>query len=619
MNNKGFTLTEILGVIVIISLLLILIVPGIINRINTSGDDAKDTENQIIFDATDQYINEHPSEYPPGKSGRYCITIQSLVDDGKLAAPVTDVTTGEDITHLSVMVTVYSTGNTDHELKEGAECDEISSLPMIDFIVEPSGSSWVKQRKVTIIYPNIEGNFEASHRIDGGTWTRDSTADNGGNIELTFTEIGKLEAQLKGDNIISSKINIINIDSEVPVIKDISTPSEWSNKNKTATATVYDGISGVKSYYLSKSNNTPAEDSSSWVDVNYSSGEKTINLTNLEEGTYYLWVKDKSGNISNSNDNNSFTIDNIDQTIPTCDITTNGNMGNNNWYKSNVELKLNHNDEGGSGITEYGITTSKTTSYNGKDTVTQTDDTEGIVYYGYVKDKAGNESKCTKTIKKDSTKPTLTYTLKLPNGSNYIQQTWSRSAITRTFSPKDNLSGVEKMQYRTNGSSTWYDEGNVDSWTSGEGINDAYFRVIDNAGNISDETHIILWVDWTPPTIPYCYNARVNYGMRLISTNCYGTGDCSSTFQAIGSIWNVDVDKHSTDNLSGVSVIEEYYRPSKHVGAPGVDFCNWVPADQCLERFNSGDLPVTFDKRFRAKDNAGNMSGEAKCTYYFRY
>lgn len=43
MNQKGFTLAELLGVIV----------PGMINRITNSGNTAEETENQLIFDATD--------------------------------------------------------------------------------------------------------------------------------------------------------------------------------------------------------------------------------------------------------------------------------------------------------------------------------------------------------------------------------------------------------------------------------------------------------------------------------------------------------------------------------------------------------------------------------------
>lgn len=618
MKNKGFTLVELLGVIVIISLLLILIIPGIINRISNSNDEAKDTENQLIYDAADQYIKEHPEDYPSGKSGRYCISIQSLIDDGKLSSPVIDVTTGNDISDKSVMVTIYSTGNTDHEIKDGTECKEIASLPMIDFIVEPSGSSWVKQRKVTIVYPTIEGNYEASHRIDGESWVRDSSADNGGNIELIFTKISQLEARLKGSNIISSKIDIINVDSEIPVVRKVTVPSGWSNKNKTATATVYDGISGVAAYYLSKSNETPSENASGWINVNYDKGEKTIELSNLDEGTYYLWVKDKSGNISESTTNSTFKIDKIDTIAPSCDITvSSGEPSNNNWYRSSVTLKLDYSDNAnGSGVTNYGIINSTTTNYNMKTTATQTNDTKSITYYGYVKDAAGNTNKCSKTIKKDSTKPTLSYTLKLPNGSNYTQGTWSRSAITRTFKPSDNTSGVAKMQYRTNGSNTWNDEENIDSWTSGEGVNDTYFRVIDNAGNISNETHIVLYVDWTKPSPPYCYNMRALSGVKLNSSTCDGTKNCSNNFTRIGGTYSWGFEKKKSDNISGINRIETYWHASKHDGESCADTCNWINESLCDGHYTCHDYPVTFDVRHRAWDNAGNVSDESKCTIY---
>ena len=74
--KKGFTLAEILGVIVIIGLLLILIVPPIINRISGSGDEAQEAENVIIYNAAGVYINEQPEKYQPGKSGKYCKLIQ---------------------------------------------------------------------------------------------------------------------------------------------------------------------------------------------------------------------------------------------------------------------------------------------------------------------------------------------------------------------------------------------------------------------------------------------------------------------------------------------------------------------------------------------------------------
>ena len=157
--KKGFTLAEILGVIVIIGILLVLIVPAVINRITESEDEVKGATGNIIYNAADQYIKEHPDLYPPGQSGRYCITIKSLIEDGKLVEPVIDPSTGEDISDKSVMVTIYTAGTSDFELTEKDTCEEIASVSFIDFDVTPKGSSWVKQRTVKIIWPKMDGDY----------------------------------------------------------------------------------------------------------------------------------------------------------------------------------------------------------------------------------------------------------------------------------------------------------------------------------------------------------------------------------------------------------------------------------------------------------------------------
>ena len=58
MNKKGFTLTEILGVITIVSLLLLLIIPSITNKIAQNSDKAKNAENNLIYVAVDNYLEK---------------------------------------------------------------------------------------------------------------------------------------------------------------------------------------------------------------------------------------------------------------------------------------------------------------------------------------------------------------------------------------------------------------------------------------------------------------------------------------------------------------------------------------------------------------------------------
>ncbi|MBR2588092.1 MAG: type II secretion system protein, partial [Bacilli bacterium] len=81
-NKKGFTLAEILGVIVIVGMLMILVTPGIINKLRSNRDNVEAAGNEIIYSAANQYISENKKTYKEGK--QYCISIQKLVADGKL-------------------------------------------------------------------------------------------------------------------------------------------------------------------------------------------------------------------------------------------------------------------------------------------------------------------------------------------------------------------------------------------------------------------------------------------------------------------------------------------------------------------------------------------------------
>lgn len=445
MREKGFTLSELLGVIVIIGLLLILIVPTILNRLNSTGDEATGAGNEIIYNAADQYIREHPKDYPPGKAGRYCIAIQKLIDDGKLSAPVKDVTTGEDISDKSVMVTIYSAGTSDYEIKNGSECSELSSMPFIDFEVTPKGSSWVPKRTVKIIWPATDGDYQVRYRVDNGDWQYvNINSKTGGTTELVFDKSAAsrpLQAQYIGkggntstDNIINSKINIVNVDSIPPTctLRKTGTVGDnsWYRSNVTIdfgnnNANLQDDLSGVADYGISTSNTNTFGKISSKV--------QTADIANI---TYYGFVKDKAGNIGMCN-----TSLKKDATKPTCSMTESGTKGTNNWYTSNVTFNVTNNDNL-SGVASYGLTTSSSATYNSKTSATQTGDTKSVTYYGYVKDKAGNTNSCSRTVKKDGTKPTCSV-----NRSN----TWTTSGVNFSYSCSDSTSGVVSCPANKNG------------------------------------------------------------------------------------------------------------------------------------------------------------------------
>lgn len=437
MEKKGFTLAEILGVVVIIGLLLLLIVPTVINRLNSSKDDVATASEDIIYNAADQYIKEHPEKFPPGKAGRYCIAIQDLITDGKLTEPVIDPSTNDDISDKSVMVTIYSSGNTDFEIRDGNDCKALSSMPFIDFEVTPNGSSWVPKRTVKIIFPKTDGDYKARYRIDNGDWVYIDNIDskNGGTYEIIFDESAvsrPLQAQYIGlgeesdtDNIINSKINIVNIDSVAPTciltLTGTMGDNDWYKSNVNVNfgknnGNLKDNLSGIADYGI----NITGEDEFGKIN----SQIQTVDTDNI---TYYGYVKDKAGNIGKCNI--SFKKD---ATKPTCTMTESGTKGNNNWYRSNVTFKV-VNDDNLSGVAEYGMNNKNTVRYDKATQMILSADTKSITYYGFVKDNAGNTNTCSRTVKRDVTAPTCK-----PTKSNQ----YTTGGVTVKYSCSDATSNV---------------------------------------------------------------------------------------------------------------------------------------------------------------------------------
>ena len=298
MNKKGFTLAEILGVIVVISLLLLLIMPTIINRIAENSDKAGSIGDDLIFDAAQDYIDENISS---DKYGTYCIPIRDLINDGKLNEPVIDVDTGEDISDKTIKVIVEENGNITYEITNKDECDATSMIYKINFIINPSGNKWVHERNVIISYPKLGDGYTYQYQIDDGEW-KDAKE---GNYELEpFKQISTLRARAVGANIITGETDIINIDNETPTINSVSVAP-----NSKVQIKAIDNVSGIVGYYISEKNKIPDENDDNWVKVDVKAGEESDIKVSKNQGTYYVFVKDRAGNIS-ENKNNSITLTN---------------------------------------------------------------------------------------------------------------------------------------------------------------------------------------------------------------------------------------------------------------------------------------------------------------------
>ena len=395
---------------------------------------------------------------------------------------------------------------------------------------------------------------------------------------LTFTTIGHVEATKKKSGAkLSLTCNVTRLDMKKPKIDGVEIiPSGWHNDEKKLKIEKSDeGGSGLFAYYISREGSKPAlskacqqkssgkeDDNDKWI------CDEKAELTIERAGTvvpsngptsYYLWVADQAGNIS---DRKEIVIDKIEKTKPTCRLEiVSGTRGTNGWYTSDVKVRMITDDRRGagevsgpSGVSEIGIYQTQ----GGKppkgytsigDTITIKKD--GINHvYGYVKDRAGNENECEiKNIKVDQTAPTCVMTMKSGN-STYSSGVWKNTNIDTVTNAYDETSKLYevKVNHKKPGvaMNSYLDKKYSDSPRSKsesyrvteEGTHSVQSVITDMAGNVSTCTRNIIKIDKTAPTCGISKNAptgRDNWYTANINTRLSSRLDKSNALDNTSS------------------------------------------------------------------------------------
>lgn len=167
MRKRGFTLVEMLAVVIILGLLIIVAIPQIQNQLLTKKDAVNEATLALIYEAADSFVESRPSQFQKmyiseSEHASYCITLKDLVDAGKLEAPIKDYSTGNEM-DLNTFVEINSNEYDEfvYELIEG-ECSENATVVepytqtllngndpvlvdgMIPVVYDTNSSSWVK-------------------------------------------------------------------------------------------------------------------------------------------------------------------------------------------------------------------------------------------------------------------------------------------------------------------------------------------------------------------------------------------------------------------------------------------------------------------------------------------
>lgn len=97
MKKNGFTLVEILAVLVLVSVITIIVIPSTIKYINNKKNEISDVTANLIYSGTDLYMDANKEDYPELPAGKHCIQLKDVVNFGLLEAPIMDSVSGKEI------------------------------------------------------------------------------------------------------------------------------------------------------------------------------------------------------------------------------------------------------------------------------------------------------------------------------------------------------------------------------------------------------------------------------------------------------------------------------------------------------------------------------------------
>ena len=287
-SKKGFTLVELLGVLVVLGLISVIIVPKVIDSITTSKESAYQTQVETIENAAKKYGISNDLLYPKEGEKKY-IAVKDLIAVGELSdKEIINPKTGNKIN--GYVLVEYNSGYQQYEYTYVEEIDENTLGAMGPTYEVKDPTKWTTSKNVTIIYPKGNDKYEYEYKILAGTvdingqeykGETDWIATTELRKNITFKTNGSLIARVKNKDeyVNGSTLNVGYIDNTAPRAA-LGYDKNTSTTNKiNLVATCTDDESGISKYLFKLGNGN-------WID-NGTSNKYTF--SNLNDSTSYAF------------------------------------------------------------------------------------------------------------------------------------------------------------------------------------------------------------------------------------------------------------------------------------------------------------------------------------------
>ena len=515
-TKKGFTLIELIAVIVILGLVLIIAIPFFSGSLKTFRDDYYTNLNGNMLNAGKQFF-DYNRLYLPHKYLDSAIVDANTLYEENIIDELKDYNGASCDKYESYVIAIrksmdevtYDTclkclddnyDNFDEKeacslaWKEGEGFSEVVfDKPEPVYIYK--GTSRSELKKLVVTYPDIRRCLGKSGVCEKEIMRVSGKGESGVNpvypVNLDTVNTNKL-----GTYNVKYKYESYGtyVDGKVIVYENNPPSIEITKTNKVKTGTITNSdVSKTSSYDKNPSNRNDWAQQLNFT-FNYSFGSdakpglyvtkyqiffnnrwedyctpaKGTNkctkseLREMDETVKFRTV-DSEGHISNFTDNIGLRID---RTKPSCQLRTDGTYGLRQWYITDVKISFqSKGDNYGtkpfpsanpvrSGESFSGVTLSqiKSNTYDYQKT-----DTNWITWYGYIEDKANNYEICNISFKRDATAPKCEFTIPAADGDDGWHKmpivTVSFKTHTDTSGQPD-YSGVEDYGFNTWNSGT---------------------------------------------------------------------------------------------------------------------------------------------------------------------
>ncbi len=462
-NSKGFTLVEMIAVIVLIAVLSVVAVSTYHGIHESSKKKTLEAKVNQIESAAEKWAREN------NITNSTNISVNNLVVEGYLSADeagtdglamIKNPVDGKNMICNTVDLS-FKNGVVQSKFNGNVQNCKLATQSLVDSnisirVVSRSGTNltgpgnssiakWTNEDIAIIVNSNTYDIKATSISYDfgGNTVTKDkaSLAKYSG-TSFVDEDDAKLYYNvyfIKSELLLNSKIVVtytipgessksraytIRFDKEESTVL-LKSNSEWITSDSKAIITVDDGKgSGPAAVYVSRVPNTYDQSSRK-------SATPSITLENLDIGKYYIWTEDNAKNISHTY-KMILEINNVDKVPPGCEVLFDGIEGDHGWYKGDNSI---------GDVTPIGKNTPKA-SISGVNVGVNTDANKpvytafapyevqieaagekrtaetpkaGIPYYCHVKSLAGIYRNATRTLYLDRTAPTLNITVDNPN------------------------------------------------------------------------------------------------------------------------------------------------------------------------------------------------------------